>query len=161
MDDFAKKALWVVLPIAIATGITLVPGPAAEVQFIAYALLVLIAMAGIWATNAKKHRIEREEAEAKRERERDQAEQKRWDDLNARLDSIDERLDRSEETDRAMLRSDLVRGHREWVEEKGYITLEALEVLSKTHEAYNKVGGNDTGDKLWQDINALPIDEKR
>lgn len=161
MDDFAKKALWVVLPVAIAAGITLVPGPAAEVQFISYALLVIIAMAGIWATNARRHRLEREEAERKRDEERQKAEQERWDALNKRLDSIDERLDRNEETDRAMLRSDLVRGHREWVEDKGYITLEALEVLSKTHEAYKRVGGNDTGDKLWNEINALPINEKR
>ena len=60
-----------------------------------------------------------------------------------------------------MLRSDLVRLHREWVEEKGYITLEALEVAKRTHGAYNSVHGNDIGDKLWNDINALPIDEKR
>ena len=161
MNDFAQKALWVALPSAIAAGITLAPGPAVEVQFIAYGVLALIAMAGIWATNARKHRKEREEEERERERKREEAEQKRWDDLNTRLDSIDERLGRSEESDRAMLRSDLVRAHREWVEEKGYITLEALEVVSKTHEAYNRVHGNDTGDKLWEDIRALPIDEKR
>lgn len=161
MEDFAKKALWVALPIMAGAGVSLIPGPAAEVQFICYALLVIIAMAGIWATNAKKHRMEREKAEAEREAEREQAEQERWDKLNSRLDSIDERLSRSEKTDRAMLRSDLVRGHREWVEEKGYITLEALEVLSKTHEAYNEVGGNDTGDKLWLEIKALPINEGR
>ena len=73
MDDFAKKALWVVMPAAIAAGITLVPGPAAEVQFIAYVMLAFIAVAGIWATNAKKHRIEREEAEKKRVEEEQQS----------------------------------------------------------------------------------------
>ena len=161
MNDFAQKALWVALPSAIAAGITLAPGPAVEVQFIAYGILALIAMAGIWATNARKHRKEREAEERKREKKREEAEQKRWDDLNTRLDDIDERLDRGEKADRAMLRSDLVRLHREWVEEKGYITLEALEVAKRTHEAYNNVNGNDIGDLLWEDIRALPIDEKR
>ena len=161
MDDFAKKAFLSVLLACVAAAITLVPGPAAEVQFIAYGILVICAMFSFWVINAKRHRIAREEAEAKRQEERDKAEQERWEKLNERLDRIDERLDRSDETDRAMLRSDLVRGHREWVEEKGYITLEALEVLSKTHEAYNRVGGNDTGDKLWNDISALPINEGR
>jgi len=66
MNEFAQKALWIAIPSAFAAGITLVPGPAAEVQFIAYVMLAFIAVAGIWATNAKKHRIEREEAEKKR-----------------------------------------------------------------------------------------------
>ena len=161
MDDFAKKALWVALPVALAAGITLIPGPAAEVQFVAYAVLVLIAMAGVWATNAKKHRIEREEEERKNEEEREKLDQERWDKLNGRLDDINERLDKSDLADKAMLRAELVRAHREWVEEKGYITLEAHEYTSKIHEAYNAVGGNDTGDKLWKEIDALPIDEKR
>ena len=66
MNDFAQKALWIAIPSAFAAGITLVPGPAAEVQFIAYVMLAFIAVAGIWATNAKKHRLERENAEKKR-----------------------------------------------------------------------------------------------
>ena len=35
-------------------------------QFIAYGVLILIAMAGIWATNARKHRLEREKVEEER-----------------------------------------------------------------------------------------------
>ena len=66
MDDFARKALWIAIPSAFAAGITLIPGPAVEVQFISYGILALIAMAGIWATNARKHRIEREKDEKKR-----------------------------------------------------------------------------------------------
>ena len=66
MKDFYLKALWIAIPSAFAAGITLVPGPAAEVQFIAYVMLGFIAISGIWATNAKKHRIDREEAEKSR-----------------------------------------------------------------------------------------------
>lgn len=77
MNEGFKKALWIAIPAAFATGITLIPGPAIEIQFISYGILALIAMAGIWATNARKHRIEREEAEEKRRIEREEAEEKR------------------------------------------------------------------------------------
>ena len=74
MSEFAQKALWIAVPSAFAAGITLIPGPAAEVQFIAYVLLAFIAVAGIWATNAKKHRVERDQAEQQRiEEERQSA----------------------------------------------------------------------------------------
>lgn len=73
MNDFAQKVLWIAIPSAFAAGIALVPQPAVEVQFVAYGLLALIAMFGIWATNAKKHRKERDEAAAKRDEEERQA----------------------------------------------------------------------------------------
>ena len=69
MNDFAQKVLWIAIPSAFAAGIALVPQPAVEVRFVSYGLLALIAMAGIWATNARKHRIEREEADKKRDEE--------------------------------------------------------------------------------------------
>ena len=146
MEDYAKKALWVALPALVAAVTTIVPGPTDEVQLVVYGLMTFIAMAGIWATNLKTHRKERELDE-----------KARWDKLNARLDSIDDRLDRGEEANRAMLRSELIRAHREWVEDKGYITMEAHLVLAKTHKAYKASHGNDTGDKLWEDLDVLPI----
>lgn len=73
MKEGFQKVLWVAIPAAFAAGITLVPGPAAEVQFISYGILVLIAMFGLWATNARKRRIEREEAEKERIEEERQA----------------------------------------------------------------------------------------
>ena len=73
MNDFAQKALWIAIPSAFAAGIALVPGSKFEVQFIAYGVLALIAMFGIWMTNARKRRIEREEAEKKRIEEERQA----------------------------------------------------------------------------------------
>ena len=150
MEEFYKKLLWVAVPVFIAAGVTLVPGPREEVQLIVYAVLILIAMAGVWATNLREHRVEREAKEAER-----------WDALNSRFDALNERLDKGDQADRAMLRTELVRGHREWVEERGYITLEALEVFKRVHKAYNAVGGNDIGDLLWEDIAALPIEEHR
>ncbi|SEO97588.1 hypothetical protein [Denitrobacterium detoxificans] len=62
---------------------------------------------------------------------------------------------------RALLRNELVRMHREWVETKGYITLEALEYARQTYEAYHAIGGNGTGTKLFEDMEALQIKEER
>nr|AHF24287.1 hypothetical protein [uncultured bacterium Contig1770] len=62
---------------------------------------------------------------------------------------------------RALLRNELVRMHREWVEQKGYITLEALEFARQTYDAYHAIGGNGTGTKLFEDMEALPIMEER
>lgn len=150
MDEFVKKALWVAIPVAIAAGVSLIPGPRAEVQFAVYGVLVLISMSGVWAVNLRRHREERE------------AEEKtRWEALDERFDELNKRLDKGDQADRAMLRTELVRGHREWVEERGYITLEALEVFKKVHSAYNAVDGNDIGDILWEDIANLPIEEHR
>ena len=58
---------------------------------------------------------------------------------------------------RTLLRNELVSAHREWVEEKGYITLEALEYMKRTFESYHALKGNGSGDKLWKDLKALPV----
>lgn len=60
---------------------------------------------------------------------------------------------------RTLLRNELVQMHREWVEEKGCITLEALEYAEDTYTTYHDLGGNGSGTKLWHDIKALPIKE--
>jgi uncharacterized membrane protein YhiD involved in acid resistance len=73
MSEGLQKALWIAIPVAFATGITLIPGPAVWVQFIAYGILALVAMVGIWIINARKHRLEREEAEAERIKEERQS----------------------------------------------------------------------------------------
>ena len=62
---------------------------------------------------------------------------------------------------RALLRNELVRMHREWVEQKGYITLEALEFAKQTYDAYHALGGNGTGTRLYKDMRKLPIKEER
>ena len=58
---------------------------------------------------------------------------------------------------RTLLRNELVSMHREWVEEKGCITLEALEYAEDTYESYHGLDGNGSGTKLWDDLKALPI----
>lgn len=60
---------------------------------------------------------------------------------------------------RTLLRNELVQMHRYWVEEKGYITLEALEYAEDTYTTYHDLGGNGSGTKLWLDLKALPIKE--
>lgn len=66
-------------------------------------------------------------------------------------------MDALKEGMRTLLRNELVAAHREWYEEKGYITLEALEFCHQTYEAYHGLGGNGSGDKLFEDIKTLPV----
>lgn len=66
-------------------------------------------------------------------------------------------MDALKEGMRTLLRNELVAAHREWYEEKGYITLEALEFCQQTYEAYHGLGGNGSGDKLFKDIKTLPV----
>lgn len=58
---------------------------------------------------------------------------------------------------KTLLRNELVASHREWVEEKGYIKLEALEYIEDTYNCYHALKGNGSGTKLWEDIKALPV----
>lgn len=58
---------------------------------------------------------------------------------------------------RTLLRNELVRMHREYVEEKGCISLEALEYAQQTYQSYHALRANGSGDKLWKDIQSLPI----
>lgn len=58
---------------------------------------------------------------------------------------------------KTLLRNELVASHREWVEEKGYVTLEALEYIEDTYNCYHTLKGNGSGTKLWEDIKALPV----
>lgn len=58
---------------------------------------------------------------------------------------------------RTLLRNELVQMHREWAEEHGFITLEALQYAEETYSAYHDLGGNGSGTKLWEDMKALPV----
>ena len=58
---------------------------------------------------------------------------------------------------KTLLRNELVASHREWVEEKGYVTLEALEYIEDTYNCYHTLKGNGSGTKLWEDIKKLPV----
>ena len=60
---------------------------------------------------------------------------------------------------RTLLRNEIVSMHREYAEENGYITLEALEYAEDTYMAYHDLNGNGSGTKLWHDIKALPVKE--
>ena len=154
MTDFAQKVLLVVVTALVGLVVTFFAGPRQDLQIIAYLLLAVSIGFGLWAINARRHRKEREAADEKYRQHRDE-EDKAW------KDALMARLDRGDKVDRAILRNELVKGHREWVERKGYITLESLEVLEKIHTAYNLVDGNDIGDKIWNDLRRLPIEEHR
>lgn len=57
---------------------------------------------------------------------------------------------------RALLRNELLAAHREWAEEKGYITVAAYDFVRQTYVAYHGIGGNGTGTDLFLDLKALP-----
>ena len=156
MNEFAQKVLLVVITALVGLVVTFFAGAQQDLQIIAYLVLAIVIGFGIWAINARQHRKQREEEELEYRRKRDE-EDKEW------KEALMKRLDRGDEVDRAILRNELVKGHREWVERKGYITLESLEVLDKIHTAYNLVvvDNDETGDRMWEDIKALPIEEHR
>ena len=156
MSDFAQKVLLVVVSGLIGLIVTFFAGSQQDLQIVAYLVLIVVIGFGIWAINAREHRKRREEEELEYRKKHDE-EDREW------KEALMKRLDRGDEVDRAILRNELVKGHREWVERKGYITLESLEVLDKIHTAYNLVVVDDdeTGDRMWEDIKALPIEEHR
>ena len=159
--ETVSKFAWVLIPIAIGGFISMFSNFKQDIQIIIWAVMFLIAVCGLWANNAKKLRRVREKVEEGRWSTLNQNLDNRFDKVEQRFDEVDRRFDVSEKTDRALLRNEIVKAHREWVEKKGFITLEALEYLGKIHDAYNAVGGNDSGDKMWEDIKRLPIDEKQ
>lgn len=77
--------------------------------------------------------------------------------LTGVIGSSRDEMDALKEGVRTLLRNELVAAHREWFEEKGCITLEALEYCHQTYEAYHGLGGNGSGDKLFEDIKSLPV----
>lgn len=149
-SDFSQKMLWVAVPTLVGVATTFYAGDRLDLQIISYAVLVLIATFGVWITNARAHRKEREKAEEAYRQEKD-AEERKW------RHELKERLDRGDKSDRVLLRNELVRMHRDWFEERGYITLEALEYAENTYEVYHELKGNGSGTKLWEDLKVLPI----
>lgn len=139
MNDVAQKAFWVAVPVLLGLVITFFSGERMDIQIICYAVLVLVAAFGVWTTNARAHRKEQEEKE------------KEW------RDKLLERLDRGDRADRVLLRKELIASHREYAEEKGYISMEALKDVENTYEVYHELGGNGSGTKLWEDIKRLPV----
>ena len=55
---------------------------------------------------------------------------------------------------RSLLRCELVRSHREFVQERHAMTLSDLEYSQRVYESYHALGGNGTGTQLWDGIQA-------
>lgn len=60
---------------------------------------------------------------------------------------------------RSLLRCEIVKAHKEYVVRGDPMSLEDLEYVGKTYEAYHALGGNGTGTRLWKDIEATEIRE--
>ena len=160
------------IPLLVGGVVTMFTTLNQEMQIIIWGVMALIVMFGLWASRAKAIRKAREQVERERWDKLLEKQDKNWTELHAdldehfgkidqRFDEMDQRFDLSEESDRSLLRNELVKMHREWVEQKGYITLEALEYADRIHDAYNDVDGNDTSDQLWKDLHNLPLEERR
>lgn len=55
---------------------------------------------------------------------------------------------------RSLLRCELVRSHREFVQEGRAMNLSDLEYSQRVYESYHALGGNGTGTQLWDGIQA-------
>ena len=175
VGESVSKVIWIVVPIAIGGLISMFSNFEPEIQVVIWCLMIVIAGFGMWTSNAKKLRKAREKKDITRQLEQDAKENERWDKLDDSLTKIDKHFDKIEtkidvqekkqsEVNKNILRNELVRMHREWVEEKGYITLEAHEYAEKTFNAYCEFEDNkntSSGLKLWEDINNLRIEEHR
>lgn len=62
---------------------------------------------------------------------------------------------------KSLLRSELVRAHREYAQQDGYLTLEEREYVQHTYDAYQGLGGNDVGHRLYAEIMELPTHDVR
>lgn len=155
--ELDTKILWILIPLVIGGIISMFSNAHEDIQIIVWGVMVLISGFGIWTVNAKRIRKNRETLETQR-----------WDNLDKRFDRVDDAFDKVDaelaslqKTDITLLRNELVSAHRRWYEERGYITLEALEFIDETYDEYHSKGGNSSGTRLWEDIHNLPIKEKR
>ena len=155
--EILYKVLWVVVPIAVGGIVNAVTEVNHGIQVIVWCIIALVIMLGLLMHHMRivdKQKIELEKA-------RWVLFDKRFDEISQRFDEVDQRFDEVDKANRLLLRNELVSAHREWVEEKGYITLEALEYVDETYTCYHDRGGNGSGTRLWEDIHNLPIREHR
>ncbi len=161
LGDFVSRLLWVLIPVLIGGVVSMFSNVQQDVQIIIWGVMFLVVAFGLWIHQAKIIRKRRERVEHERWEHLENGLDTRFDNIDRRFDEIDLRFDESDKTDRTLLRNELVRAHRDWVEDKGYITLEGLEYVDETYEEYHAKGGNGSGTRLWEDIHKLPIREYR
>lgn len=157
LREMAYKVLWVVVPVLVGWAVNMVTEVGWGIQVIVWCIIALVIMLGLLMHHMRivdKQKIELEKA-------RWVLFDKRFDEIGQRFDEVDQRFDEVDKANRLLLRNELVSAHREWVEEKGYITLEALEYVDETYACYHDRGGNGSGTRLWEDIHNLPIREHR
>ena len=59
---------------------------------------------------------------------------------------------------RTLLRNELIKTHREYVESSGKCPLAVKEYTERTYKAYHELDGNGTGTTMYEDIMALPVE---
>lgn len=167
-NEMVMKVLWILIPLVIGGVVSMFTNVHQDVQIVVWGVLFLIVVFGLWSHNARVIRKRREETDKVRwdklnsnlDERFDKLDEK-FDKVDKRFDEVDLRFDMAEDTDKTLLRNEIIKFHRDWAEDKGYITLEALEYLDRIHDQYKKLGGNSTGDKLWEELHKLPVKEKR
>ena len=168
LTDGLSRVMWILVPVLIGGVISMFSNFQQDVQIIVWGVMFIIIMFGLWFHQARVLRKKREVLDRERwQKLTDGLDQQfgkvdeQFSNVGKRFDEIDRRFDESDKTDRTLLRNELVANHRIWVEEKGYITLEALEYIDETYEEYSAKGGNSSGTKLWKDMHDLPLRENR
>lgn len=166
LTEIVSKLLWVLIPVLVGGMVSMFSNFQFEIQLVMWAVLAVIVCFGLWAHSAKRVRLAREAAEKRHWSKLMDGLDTQFDKVNAGFEQVDERFDQIEskfdQIDRAsaaLLRNELIRAHREWVEGKGYITLEALEYIDETYDSYHLAGFNGSGTRIWEDLHNLPIRE--
>lgn len=159
--DVVQRFLWILVPILIGGITNMFADSRKDVQAIVWLVVLTIIVIGVWFTATRRRAEIRDAEREEREEQRFGELDSKLNDIDSRIDVMSERFDRIDKSDRALMRNELVRAHREWVEEKGWITLEALEFIDETYDEYHSRGGNGSGTRLWEDIHRLPIMEHR
>lgn len=155
--EIAYRLLWVVVPIVVGWAINMAADVPRATQVVVWCIIALVILLGLLMHHMRI--VDRQKIEL--EKARWVLFDKRFDELDQRFNEVDRRFDEVDKANRLLLRNELVSAHREWVEEKGYITLEALEYIDETYACYHDRGGNGSGTRLWEDIHNLPIRENR
>lgn len=59
-----------------------------------------------------------------------------------------------------LLRAEIIRSHEKYID-RGYCPVYAKESLTREYQAYHNLGGNDVATALYEQLMALPNDERR
>ena len=130
-------------------------------QFLSIAIvpIAVVAVKEMMANNAKKQENAQADADQKREDARKDARKDR-EAIEKKLDDIYQNVMLNNASSKSAMRYMLQRRHAEYMMQ-GYVTSLQLDEFNHDWETYAAQGGNGTGHKWHDEVNALPIDDTK